>query len=215
MAQQTHYEVLQIPRTATADQIKKAYLRLCKEVHPDRNRLTRESNNNFIRLNEAYKILSKPHEKREYDRKLNMGINITETYDYSPPRPPGPKPDDRIYKNYQQSYYGASQEERAEKERQYWRRAYGIDEETASKEETTQETRKAGISKSLLFVMGMSALYFGFVFWWANKTMRDRAVKAREAMENAGSAKYPRAKRKYLRTDFELRMEEMERRRGR
>lgn len=54
LAKQTHYEVLQIARSATAEQIRKAYIMRCKEVHPDRNNLNPENNTKFVRLNEAY-----------------------------------------------------------------------------------------------------------------------------------------------------------------
>ena len=55
---------------------------------------------------------------------------------------------------------------RAEKERQYWRREHGLDQTAVSNDENTKEKMKTGITRSLLFVMGLSALYSGFLFWW-------------------------------------------------
>lgn len=59
-------------------------------------------------------ILSKPTSKGDYDRKLNMGINITESY-YSPSQQKqntGPSLDELNYNVYKQRYYGRSREER-------------------------------------------------------------------------------------------------------
>ena len=62
MAQRDYYEVLGIPRTATADDIKSAFRRLAREYHPDVNK-SADAEEKFKELNEAYAVLSDP-EKR-------------------------------------------------------------------------------------------------------------------------------------------------------
>lgn len=63
-----HYAVLQIPRTATQEDIKKAYRRLALQYHPDKNpndRATAEEK--FKAISIAYETLSDPVKRREYD----------------------------------------------------------------------------------------------------------------------------------------------------
>ena len=65
------YSILKISRHATLSEIKKAYHQLCFQFHPD---VTRQGNKPskgdemFKKLNEAYRILSDPHERAAYDR---------------------------------------------------------------------------------------------------------------------------------------------------
>lgn len=63
---ETHYQVLQITPTATADEIKQSYRRLVKEFHPD---VCGGKNNPdlIIKLNAAYEVLGDDRKRREYD----------------------------------------------------------------------------------------------------------------------------------------------------
>ncbi|MFY7863054.1 MAG: DnaJ domain-containing protein, partial [Rhodoluna sp.] len=61
-----HYEVLGLDRNATDDQIKKAYRRLARELHPDVNDAP-ESQEKFKLVTHAYEVLSDPDERRKYD----------------------------------------------------------------------------------------------------------------------------------------------------
>ncbi len=66
---QTLYQVLCIFEKATAEEIKKAYKRLALHNHPDVNKEP-DAHETFIKINEAYKILSDPEQKRRYDAGL-------------------------------------------------------------------------------------------------------------------------------------------------
>jgi curved DNA-binding protein CbpA len=61
------YEILGIPKTATADQIKKAYRKLAKKLHPDSNP-GEDSAAKFHVVQEAYEVLSDPEFRARYDQ---------------------------------------------------------------------------------------------------------------------------------------------------
>jgi molecular chaperone DnaJ len=61
-----HYEVLGVDRDATADQIKKAYRRLARELHPDVNPGA-DSEERFKAVTHAYEVLSDADSRRQYD----------------------------------------------------------------------------------------------------------------------------------------------------
>ena len=63
-----YYEVLGITKTATADEIKKAYRQMAKKYHPDANPGDKEAEAKFKEAAEAYGILSDPEKKQLYDQ---------------------------------------------------------------------------------------------------------------------------------------------------
>lgn len=63
-----YYERLGVPRDADADQIKKAFRRLARELHPDVNSHDPEAESKFKEAAEAYEVLSDPERRATYDR---------------------------------------------------------------------------------------------------------------------------------------------------
>ena len=53
-----YYELLGVEKTATAQEIKKAYRKLAMKYHPDRNPGDKEAEEKFKEINEAYEVLS-------------------------------------------------------------------------------------------------------------------------------------------------------------
>jgi len=68
-----HYEVLGVERTATAEEIKKAYRRLARELHPDVNP-SAEASERFKAVTHAYDVLSDPQERQQYDLGPQVGF---------------------------------------------------------------------------------------------------------------------------------------------
>ena len=69
-----YYEILGVSKTASAEEIKKAYRKLAKKYHPDKNQGDKESENMFKAINEAYEVLKDPQKRAIYDRYGKSGL---------------------------------------------------------------------------------------------------------------------------------------------
>ncbi len=62
-----YYKILGVSKTATQDEIKKAYRKLAIKYHPDKNPGDKAAENKFKEANEANEVLSKPDKRKQYD----------------------------------------------------------------------------------------------------------------------------------------------------
>jgi molecular chaperone DnaJ len=68
MAKQDYYAALGVSKTASADEIKRAFRKLAMQCHPDRNPGDKEAEHKFKELNEAYDVLKDEQKRAAYDR---------------------------------------------------------------------------------------------------------------------------------------------------
>ena len=68
MTYKDYYKILGIEKTATKEEIKKAYRKLAMKYHPDKNPGDKEAERKFKEINEAHAVLSDPEKKKKYDQ---------------------------------------------------------------------------------------------------------------------------------------------------
>ena len=75
MTKRDYYEILEISRSATEAEIKKAYRKMALKYHPDKNPGDKEAEEKFKESAEAYEVLSDPEKRQRYDRFGHAGVN--------------------------------------------------------------------------------------------------------------------------------------------
>ncbi|KAK4292362.1 hypothetical protein Pmani_034877 [Petrolisthes manimaculis] len=74
----SHYDTLGLEKDCTHSDIKHSFIKLSKELHPDTNPLSPELHQRLLAVNEAYSVLSRPHQRRAYDQSLSVGERTNE-----------------------------------------------------------------------------------------------------------------------------------------
>ncbi|UCE99345.1 MAG: molecular chaperone DnaJ [Planctomycetota bacterium] len=83
MAKRDYYEVLGVGKSASADEIKRAYRRLAMKYHPDKNPNDKEAETKFKECAEAYEVLSDGEKRQRYDQFGHDGLRGMGMRDYS------------------------------------------------------------------------------------------------------------------------------------
>lgn len=74
MTKRDYYEVLEVTKTATAEEVKKSYRKMALQYHPDRNKGNKQAEEKFKEAAEAYEVLSDPEKRQLYDRFGHAGL---------------------------------------------------------------------------------------------------------------------------------------------
>lgn len=74
MSKRDYYEVLEVPRSASDEEIKKAYRQKALKYHPDRNPGDKAAEDHFKEAAEAYEVLSNADKRRRYDQYGHAGL---------------------------------------------------------------------------------------------------------------------------------------------
>src|SRR6218665_3116225 len=74
MSKRDYYEVLEVSKSASADEIKKAYRKMAIKFHPDKNPGDKEAEVNFKEAAEAYEVLSDDNKRARYDQYGHAGV---------------------------------------------------------------------------------------------------------------------------------------------
>ena len=75
MEKRDYYEVLGVDKSASAEDIKKAYRKCAIKYHPDKNPGDKEAEEKFKEAAEAYEVLSDPQKRQRYDQFGFAGMN--------------------------------------------------------------------------------------------------------------------------------------------
>lgn len=81
MEYKDYYKILDVPKGASADEIKRAYRRLARRYHPDRNKAD-DAEDRFKEVNEAYEVLGDAEKRKVYDQ---LGAGVKDGQPFRPP----------------------------------------------------------------------------------------------------------------------------------
>ena len=91
-----YYQTLSVPRTATADELKKSFRKLAREFHPDVAKDKKRAEEKFKEINEAYEVLSDADKRKKYDE---LGADWKSGADFRPPPGNGGFPGGQPFRN--------------------------------------------------------------------------------------------------------------------
>jgi len=85
MADKDYYEILGVKKDASPDDIKKSFRQLARKFHPDLNKGSKEAEEKFKEINEAYQVLGDPQKKMQYDQIGHAEFRPGDSAGYQPP----------------------------------------------------------------------------------------------------------------------------------
>ncbi|XP_040184964.1 dnaJ homolog subfamily C member 4 isoform X2 [Rana temporaria] len=169
-----HYQVLGVGREASKSQIKDAFFALSKKCHPDSDPSNPLLHAQFVRINDAYKVLSKPSSRKEYDQLLEALRRNGPVYRAQSPYKSSSRADSTTYTYRKEEPYNGST---TNSDSWYWSQftPQSDFDETANQR---QERNKTIVWGCIMMVFSSIYLHF-FVF----RTLRDVRNKEMEEQQ--------------------------------
>jgi len=106
----TYYTTLEVSQTASQAEIKQAYRRLAKQLHPDTHSAS-ASHEQIAQLNVAYETLSDPFKRQSYDRQINYSSKASAGFGATARRPDRQERTTEAQKQYQKRRSGRDTDE--------------------------------------------------------------------------------------------------------
>ena len=116
-----YYQILGVRKSASADEIKKAYRNLAFKYHPDRNEGNKEAEEKFKLVTEAYEVLGDEKKRADYDRFGASAYNAYDAY--------GASAGSSAYSGQSSGYYGSSRQNPFDSEDVFWQWFNGASDE--------------------------------------------------------------------------------------
>jgi len=142
------YKILGVPKTASADQIKKAYRDAAFKYHPDRNPGDKVAEENFKKINAAYAVLGDATKRADYDRfgsADGYAANQSSTYN------------SYANKSYGQNVYGDDfwswYQQQANAQNRQYKQTYSYNNNDWDKEPKTKKEAFRALVRSLLLLL--------------------------------------------------------------
>ncbi len=85
MKKADYYETLGVKKDASPDDLKKAFRHLARKYHPDLNKGSKDAEEKFKEINEAYQVLGDPQKKAQYDQVGHVEFKPGDSASYTPP----------------------------------------------------------------------------------------------------------------------------------
>ncbi|XP_072495048.1 dnaJ homolog subfamily C member 4 isoform X1 [Notamacropus eugenii] len=159
--QSNYYELLGICPDASMKEVKRAFFAKSKELHPDRDPKNPALHNQFVELNEAYRVLSKESSRRDYDSQLHLRGSMP------PPRHASQPP----YQRYGPASASTSASSSwSSSDARYWaqfHRVHPEDSRGARQRQQRQNHRVLGYC--LLLMLGSMVVHY-IAFSWSRST---------------------------------------------
>ncbi len=106
-----YYKILEVSKESSEEEIKKAYRKLAKKFHPDKNPENKKAEESFKEISEAYDVLSNPEKRKKFDDFISAS-NERKSYTYSGPSDSNSTTSEPEYSDFFKQFFKKSSSKR-------------------------------------------------------------------------------------------------------